>query len=263
MTHVSLYLDSSTWVHRLDGRTKVLSLLGFFTIALIFSDPWYLFPVMVVLAVLFLTAHSLVNIRKVWILLVLLFAYSGFLWPFFIDGNTPFFQIGPLIVTEEALAYAIGMGLRLTLTVSSGILLLSTTTVEDFAGALQQMGLPSPVGFAFSLAFRWVPTLLGAGGTIVQAQRSRGLDLTTGSLFAKIRRYPPLVVPLIGHTLRQTNLLAMALESKGFNPDRKQPSLPPLSMNWNDYLVLAVMLIVVGLSGWLRLQGLGTIDVRF
>ena len=114
------------------------------------------------------------------------------------------------------------MGLRITLMLISGVLLLSTTTIEEFTRALQRLGLPIAMGFTLSLAFRRVPNLLGATVTIVQAQRSRGLDLSSGTVLAKIRRHPPLVVPLIGHTLRQTRLLAMALESKGFGPRQQR-----------------------------------------
>ena len=223
---LSLYLNQNTWVHRLDARTKVLSILGLFTLELVFSDPRYLLIVGAFVGLCFMTSGVLANLKKFWILLVLLFGYSVVLWPFFVEGQTPLFRVGQVVLTEEGLAFAVGMGLRLGLMVISGVLLLSTTTVEDFAQALQRLGLPPAMGFAFSLAFRWVPTLLGAGGTIIQAQRSRGFDLSSGTLLTKIRRYPPLVVPLIGHTLRQTNLLAMALESKGIGPGQKRKPLP-------------------------------------
>ena len=210
-----------------------------------------------------LGSRSFANVRKLLVLLLLLFVYSSVLWPFFVVGQTPFMTIGKTVVTTEGLAFGLGMGLRLDLMVISGLLLLSTTTVEDFALALQRLGLPSSIGFAFSLAFRWVPTLLGAGATVIQAQQSRGLDLSAGTIGSRIRRYPPLVVPLIGHTLRQTTLLAMALESKGFGPDRRRNPYRIGSMGVLDYLTLLAMGIVVGVAMWLRLNGYGVLDVRF
>ena len=45
-----LYIDRDTWLHRLDPRTKIVSALGLFTIALAFSDPRFLLgPVLLVL----------------------------------------------------------------------------------------------------------------------------------------------------------------------------------------------------------------------
>ncbi len=259
----SLYLDHQSWVHRLDGRTKFLSVLILFSLTVIFSDPRYLLLVTLLVLLAVLVSQSFRNVKKIWILLILLFGYSAVLWPFFVMGQTPVMQVGSFVLTKEALAFGIGMGIRLDLMVISGLVLLSTTTVEDFALALQRLGLPNAMGFAFSLAFRWVPTLLGAGATVVQAQRSRGLDLSTGTIGKRIRRYPALAVPLIGHTLRQTTLLAMALESKGFGPDRRGRAYRTLALGWLDYLVLFLLTMVLGLSLWLRLNGLGTVNVSF
>ena len=259
----SLYLDRATWVHHLDSRTKFLSALILFSLTVIFSDPRYLFLLTILVLLAVRVSQSTLNVKKIWVLLVLLFAYSALLWPFFVVGQTPFMQLGSLIVTTEALAFGIGMGFRLDLMVITGLVLLSTTTVEDFAVALQRLGLPNAMGFAFSLAFRWVPTLLGAGATVVHAQRSRGLDLSAETIGKRIRRYPALAVPLIGHTLRQTTLLAMALESKGFGPDRRGRPSRTFPLRWHDYLVLLLLTTVLGISLWLRLNGFGAVDVSF
>lgn len=259
----SLYLDRQTWVHRLDGRTKFLVTLILFSLTVIFSDPRYLLMVAILVVCAVLMSQSFTNVKKTWILLILLFAYSAILWPFFVVGQTPVLTLGSFVFTREGLAFGIGMGVRLDLMVISGLVLLSTTTVEDFALALQRLGLPNAMGFAFSLAFRWVPTLLGAGATVVQAQRSRGLDLSTGTIGKRIRRYPALAVPLIGHTLRQTTLLAMALESKGFGPDRRGKPYRAFALGWLDYLVLFMLAMVLGISLWLRLNGFGAVNVSF
>lgn len=260
---VFLYHDRGTAVHRLDGRTKVVATLALFVSALIFSDPRYLLVIAGVVLTGAGLAHSLGTIIRFWVLLVLLFLYSSMLWPFFVEGPTPAVRYGGLQISLEGLAFGVGMGLRLDLMVMTGLLLLATTTVEEFALALQRLGLPASVGLAFSLAFRWVPTLLGAGATVVQAQRSRGLDLASGTLIERIRRYPPLVVPLVGHTLRQTTLLAMALESKGFGPGHPRVVYRPSRLTVADFGVFLLMVLLVCLSGWLRWNGWGVLEVGF
>ena len=259
----TLYLDRRTWIHRLDGRTKFLSILFLFGLTLLFSDPRYLLMVGILVLFGVMVSQSMINVKRSWILLLLLFLYSTFLWPFFVDGETPLVQLGSFRVTTEALAFGLGMGIRLNLMVVAGLLLLSTTTVEDFARSLQRLGLPCSIGFAISLAFRWVPTLLGASGTVVQAQRSRGLELSTGPLRVRIRRYSALLVPLIGHALRQTTLLAMALESKGFAPGQVDKRNTPQPLGRVDYVVLIFLGLVLGVGLWLRLKGFGVLQVRF
>ncbi len=260
---LSLYLDRGTWLHKLDPRTKVLSLLGLFAAALLFSDPRYLVPPAILALLASAAARVLPNVRKLGLLILLLFFYCLLLWPFFVIGQTPFFSIGSHQLTTEAVAYGLGMGLRLAVMMLGGILLLSTTRIEEFTLALQKLGLPASMGFALSLAFRWVPSLIGSAVQIVQAQRSRGLDVAAGHGLARIRRYPPLIVPLIGHQLRQTRLLAMALESKGFAPEGQRQTFLELRMGLADYLALALTFLLAGLSLWLRLTGHGTLPVRF
>ena len=257
--NLSLYVDARTWVHRLDGRTKILCLLGLFSLSLIFSDPVYLLGLCAGVLALVLWAQSFHNLRKIWILLVLLFVYNVALWPFFVEGTIPLFTIGGMIVMQEGVLHGMGMGLRLNAMLISGIVLLSATAIEELGEASNRLGVPRPLGFSLSLAFRWVPNLLGSIGAVIQAQRSRGLDVQSKGVFGKIRRYPPLIVPLIGHTLRQTNLLAMALESKGFGAGQVRHPLFVSKMSGPDFAALAVIAALVTGSLWMRLNGYGTI----
>ncbi|NKB81432.1 MAG: energy-coupling factor transporter transmembrane protein EcfT [Nitrospirales bacterium] len=259
----SLYLDTNTWVHRLDGRTKIVCLLELFSVALLFSHPWYLLTLMSFVLMGMGAAKGMRNLQTMWVLLVLLFVYSMVLWPIFVNGQTPLLTIGNWVVSVEGLTHGMGMGLRLDVLVLSGMLFLTTTPIEDLSKSLQRFGLPPAIGFAISLAFRWVPTLLGSTTIIMQAQRSRGMDLASGGLLHKIRRYPPLVVPLIGHMLRQTNLLAMALESKGFGPSQPRMAYHAFSFQRQDYVALLSSNTLLGVSIWLNMHGYGTINIAF
>ncbi|MEE8126130.1 MAG: energy-coupling factor transporter transmembrane component T [Nitrospirales bacterium] len=261
--NISLYLPNKTWVHQLDGRTKTLMVLGIFILAMCFSHPAYLIVVFGVVMGMLGVSSAGPNVKKTWVLTALLFCYSVVLWPFFVEGMTPVPVLSSLGVTWEGLLVGMGMGLRLLIMLWGGIWLLSTTTVEELALASQRLGLPSRVGFAFSLAFRWVGMLLGAGIGVVQAQRSRGLDMTSGGIFGRIRKYVPLVVPLIGHALRQTNLLAMSLESKGFHPSATRRFYAVQKLRLKDYMVISVVLVLIGLGCWMRWKGIGTLDIRF
>ena len=260
---VSLYLNHKTWAHELDGRTKTLVVLGFFVLALCFSHPAYLLGVLALVSGGLAVAQAGANVKKIWVLAALLVCYSILLWPFFVEGKTPVPVLQFLGVTWEGCVFGLGMGIRLLIMVWGGVWLLSTTTIEELAQATQRLGLPSRVGFAFSLAFRWVGILLGAGVGVIQAQRSRGLDISSGSIAERIRKYVPLVVPLIGHALRQTNLLAMALESKGFHPTAHRFFYITGQMKRPDYAVLIFLIILLGVSAWMRWHGIGTLDIRF
>ena len=151
------------------------------------------------------------------------------------------------------------MALRFNVMLISGMLLLSTTAIEEFAEALHQFRIPHALEFSLSLAFRWVPTLLGSVSTVVQAQARPRTRSSIAHSFNKLRLYPALVVPVIGHMLRQTNLLAMVLESKRFRPSHQRYSLVESPMKGLDYVALGILTGLMGGSIWLRLNGYGTI----
>lgn len=198
-----------------------------------------------------------------WVLTILLFCYSVVLWPFFINGTTPVPWLDVVGVTEEGLMVGLGMGLRLLTMVWAGIWLLSVTAIEELAINFERLGLPGRASFAFSLAFRWVEILLGAGVGVVQAQRARGLDVGAGEITERLKNYVPLVVPLIGQALRQTYVLAMALESKGFHPLAIRTNSQSKGFAGSDYVFLFILGCLLGLALWMRMLGVGVLDISF
>jgi energy-coupling factor transport system permease protein len=55
---------------------------------------------------------------------------------------------------------------------------------------------------------------------VLQAQRCRGLELARGGLVRRLRRFVPILVPVLIGALRRADRMAMALELRGFNSGR-------------------------------------------
>lgn len=257
--HLFLYLDRDTFIHRLDPRTKIIGTLLFFVLTLVFHHPVYMALVVVTLLLVGAAAQSLLNFVRMRYILILLFVFSSIIWPFFTHGPTVLWKWGPLTLTKESLLYGVAMGLRLSAMLMAGLVFLSTTRVEELTAGLIGLKVPYPMAFAFSTALRLVPTFAGAGATIVQAQISRGLDLQTGNPIARAKRFIPLAVPLFIYAIRHANLMAMALESKGFSPERKRTYYMELRLRLADYVVLLLLFgLNLGLL-LLRLCGYGVI----
>jgi len=248
-----LYLDHDTWIHRLDPRTKITSVLIGFVLCLCFNHPLYITAISLGVAGVAHSAGVLRNFWKFRFILLLLFSFSGVLWPFFAKGPAPSWSWGPLTLSQVSVLYGIAMGLRLTTFVAIGLIFLSTTRNEELTHGLIRLGLPYPVAFALSTALRLVPTFAGAGATIVQAQVSRGLDLESGSLFRRAGKFIPLAVPLFIYAIRHTNVLAMALESRGFNPGSKRTFYYELHIRPIDYVVAVSLILVLAVLLYLRL----------
>jgi energy-coupling factor transport system permease protein len=258
--NIFLYLDQNTLIHRLDPRTKLISAALLFGICLCFNHPLFLTGVSVGLFLLAGLAKALPNFWKLRYILLLLILFSALLWPFFVSGPTLWWGWGPLQISRESFLYGLAMGLRLVSFVGIGLIFLSTTRNEELTGGLIRLGIPYPLAFAFSTALRLVPTFVGAGATIIQAQVSRGLDLESGNIFKRVGLFIPQAVPLFIYAVHQTNFLAMALESKGFDPKAKRTFYYEPKMTFLDFLVIGLILTVfLGLL-FLRLgQGRGVI----
>jgi energy-coupling factor transport system permease protein len=258
--NIFLYLDQGTWIHRLDPRTKMISLLIVFVICLCFNHPLYMGAISLGVMLIAISAKALLNFWRLRFILILLILFSTVMWPFFTKGATPLWSWGPLHVSQESLLYGIAMGLRLATFVGTGLIFLSTTRNEELTNGLIRMGVPYPIAFALSTALRLVPTFAGAGATIIQAQVSRGLDLESGSLFSRIGKFIPQAVPLFVYAIRHTNLLAMALESKGFSPESKRTLYYEPQMHKIDYVVLILLVVILVTFLYIRLGlGLGVI----
>jgi energy-coupling factor transport system permease protein len=236
-----LYLDGATPLHRLDPRTKIFLLLGSFVAAVLFFQPGPLFALLLVLLGYGAIGGALRNLRRIWFLLLSIAIVSIVSWSVFARGSTPLFWR----VTREGFLYGMGAAVKIDGMIIAGLIFLTTTKTEEIVLGLIRLRVPYPAAFAFSLAIRMVPTIIGTAVTVTEAQRSRGLDLTSGGPVARLRKHVPLLVPIFLHTLRNTDQLAKALESRGFGARRERTSYLTIGFRGRDVLALTLGFLVL------------------
>ncbi len=250
-----IYLDLNTFFHRLDPRTKIFILLVEFVVVLFFRNPLWLLPISLLIVLQGAVARSLGNLRRITYIMVVLVISSLILWTLFARGTTPLFWI----VTKESLLYAIDRALLMVSLITAGMIFLSTTRNEEFVIGMIRLGLPYRVGFAISTSLRMVPTIFSSVAVIAQAQRSRGLDLDSGGLLERVRKYVPLMVPVFVSTIRGTNLFGMALEAKGFGARPKRTYYLNPEFHTGDFLIMAFLVVLLVVTIYLSIRGYGSI----
>ena len=245
-----LYMDLKTFVHRLDPRTKLLLLFLTFAVGVMYKD-------IVVLALFFLLVllqgglgRVLGNLKRIRIVLIMITLFSFLIWSIAGEGETRFF-----IFSLEGFYYGIMTAIRTNLMIVGGMVFLSSTKIEEIAEGLVKIKVPYRGAFAFSTAIRLVPMIVATSYTIIQAQKSRGLDLDSGTLFEKIRKYAPLMIPTLVSVIRGTNVFSMALESKGFGYSDKRTNYLELKMKGSDIAMCLIGIVVVGALAFLRYNG--------
>jgi energy-coupling factor transport system permease protein len=237
-----LYRDGESFLHRAGTTAKIVSLIGWFTVALLLSRAASLSFIAVGLILVAAVSGLLGVLGRFVRFMVIMFVMSAVLWALFSRSEAR--------VAEGAL-----IGLRLTIMLTMGLVFLACTRVEDIAAGLHRLGLPFTAAFSLTLAFRLLPLFAASASTIAEAQACRGLDLREGGLIRRTRRYLPLLVPLVLSSLRSADRLAVALESRGLGMGPGRSSVIETRFGASELGLTALSILVAGAVITLRAVG--------
>lgn len=254
------YADRASFFHGLHPVTRIVLLLLSFVSALLIEDPVWLLGLSLLYGLSAARSGVFAGLRSVLWLLLLIALASFLIWSLAYGGEKVALALGPFRVTYEGMSYGAGMGIRLDLMIFCGLVFLAATRVEEFTYGLTRLGLPFPLSFALSLSFRLAPLFADTVRTILEAQRSRGLDTEAGGLMGRMKSYMPLFIPVFAAALRRSDQLAIALESKGFGLGKKRGSFRQYGYGWRDGLAIAALLLVIACLIAARVWGLGLVQ---
>src|SRR5438034_7465348 len=237
-----------TPVHLLDPRTKFLIVIAVLVPALLFANIY-------VMIALLLSQLPLLLVGKVARRWALSLRAGVFLSALIFVVN---------LFTGSYLS-AIALTLRFLVLLTSFSLFFMTTSPDDQGLALDRIGVvrwlsrrwlgyPNALSFTFTTAVRLVPTLAVDAQTVVDAQRSRGLELDKGNLLRRIRNYIPILIPLLLIAIRRSLELAEALESRGFLGKEGRTSLFQLKLKPGDYAIIGISVGAIAVSIWIFLH---------
>ncbi|HXY82747.1 MAG TPA: energy-coupling factor transporter transmembrane component T [Candidatus Saccharimonadales bacterium] len=210
-------------IHRMDPRAKFILTLGFFTTSLMFTNIY-------ALLIIFLTQSPLIILAKTWKRWLRSMRGGLFLGIFIFIMN---------FIFGTSLALSIAFTLRFFVIMSAFSFFFMTTSADDLGLALDQIHVPYVISFTFTTAVRLVPTMAVDAQTVVDAQRSRGLELDKGNIMKRIRNYIPILIPLIISAIRRSVELAEALESRAFGASENRTAITTLRMHRVDYAAIA------------------------
>src|ERR671921_749250 len=140
-----------------------------FALPFVFLNPLYELAVLALVLLFGYLAQSLVNLLRIWFILLMILVVTTILWSIVGSGRTPLF----LFVEREALLYGFSTALRIIITVIAGMFFLSTTRNEEVGIGLVRLGIPYRFAFAVSTALRLAPTVVATGLASGQAPRPR------------------------------------------------------------------------------------------
>ncbi len=248
------FFPGNTLVHRLDPRTK-LACVALYIVALFTAKSFLAYGVIAVVLIL-----SIRISRVGWkaltkglkpILIILVFTAAMNL---FFNEGTPIADVWLLrSITWEGLERAVMMVLRIVMLIMGTFLVTYTTSpirltdgLEALLNPLKKLHLPvHELAMMMSIALRFIPTLIEETDKIMSAQKARGADFESGSLFQRARALVPILVPLFISAFRRADELATAMECRCYHGGEGRTKLHVLRYEKRDYAVMAGFALLV------------------
>ena len=247
------YFPGNTPIHRLDPRTKLIWVVIY--IVALFSAQWLLTYGLVLgllIAVVALSKIQFKVILKSMKPLLFIILLTGLLNLFYTQG-TPLVSFWVFTISREGIFSAVFMVLRISMLITGTFMLTYTTSpisltdgLERLLGPLKKIKVPvHELTMMMCIALRFIPTLIEETDKIINAQKARGADFETGSLFARAKALIPILVPLFISSFRRADELAVAMECRCYHGGEGRTRLKELSYRRVDYVVLIGGLIFV------------------
>lgn len=247
------YFPGNSIVHKLDPRTKIL--LVILLIVTSFSAQNYLCIGLSVFFTVSIMLFSKIPIKlyfKSMKMILYIILFTSIMNLFYGKGYT-IFQLGFINLTIGALNNSIFLAARLLCMICISSALTFTTSPTDLTDALEKLLSPlkifklhvNELAMMITIALRFVPTLLIETDKIINAQKSRGADLETGSLISRAKSLIPVLVPLFISSFRRAYDLSIAMECRCYTGGNNRTRMKTLSFKPADFIIIFLSIIML------------------
>ncbi|MBO5128310.1 MAG: energy-coupling factor transporter transmembrane protein EcfT [Clostridia bacterium] len=264
------YCEGNSLIHRLDPRAKII--LAILYIAVIFlAKSVTAFALLIVSALVLvgLTKLSPVMILRGMRPLLFIIVFTAVINIFWMTGDVLLLSLGPIKIYLEGIINAVLIILRIVLLiVATSVFLTYTTTPLALTDGLEQLLSPLkklhvPVhefSMMMTIVLRFIPTLIDETQKIMNAQKARGADFSTGSLIQRAKALIPILIPLFISAFRRADELATAMECRCYTGGEGRTRMNVLHTTAKDVVfILALVLLgaaIVLLNRYFPLYGL-------
>ena len=261
------YYPAVSPLHAMDARMKVILSVLYIVAAFLCKNVWS-FAVLLASAVLLLILSRLplrIVLRSLRPLIFIM-VFTAILNMFFSKGTTVLFSFWRVTVYLEGIYSAVFMLVRIMVLIfGTGVFLTYTTTpialtdaIESLLTPLRWLHLPvHEFAMMMSIALRFIPTLMEETYKIMNAQKARGVDFSSGGLVKRAKALIPILIPLIVSSFRRADELAMAMECRCYRGGKGRTKMTVPHLHAGDLAALILMLGLGGLIIYLNRLGIG------
>ncbi|MDV3277264.1 MAG: energy-coupling factor transporter transmembrane protein EcfT [Nitrososphaerales archaeon] len=220
--------------HRLDPRVKLLvSILMFATALLVRS----IFQLVFVLAFIIAIAAVAKVLRRISRTMLLTATFAAFIF------------VINIVFTGNLATSALYASRFIAIVVSTSLFFI-TTSPDELEQVMKTFRLPRDVVFAFVTAVRFIPVMMLDTMQIMDAQKSRGLELEKGNLVRRLKNMIPVLIPLVVNSVIRSGELAEAMESRAYGAVPKPTSLFEYRTSRADKAVALASFVLFSLAAY-------------
>ena len=243
-------------IHKLDPRTKIILATMFIVTVFLAKNPITLaFLAIITLALIFISRISAKVIFKSIKPLVFILAFTAILNLFLTRGDgAPLVSFWVFKIYEEGIVRAVFMFARVIIfSLSSTVLLTYTTSpisltdgIESLLSPLKKIKVPvHSFAMMMSIALRFIPILVEETEKIMNAQKSRGADFSSGGLIKRAKALIPILIPLLASAFNRADELATAMECRCYRGDKNRTKLVKLEYKARDFMWMIAFVAIL------------------
>ena len=243
-------------IHKLDPRTKIIiSVIYIVSIFLANNATSFLFLTVCTLAFIGLSNISFKVVFKGIKPIVIILFITAIINILMIKGESePLLSFWIINIYTEGIVRAVFIVIRVVILIMGTSLLLTYTTsqialtdgLESLLSPLKKIKVPVHVfAMMMSIALRFIPTLVEETEKIMNAQKSRGADFSSGGIVKRAKALIPLLIPLFVSSFKRAEELATAMECRCYRGDKNRTKLVKLTYRIKDFVAMFIFMIII------------------
>ncbi len=254
------FFPGNSLIHKLDPRMKII-LAILYIVAIFLANNPVSFAVLLLFTVtlVIMSRISLGTVLKGIKPIIFILIFTSIINLFFTSEageQAPIVDFYFIKIYLDGVYRAVFMSLRVILLIVGTSILLTYTTspialtdgIESLLSPLKVIGVPvHSFAMMMCIALRFIPTLIEETEKIMNAQKSRGADFSSGGLVKRAKALIPILVPLFVSAFKRADELAVAMECRCYRGDKNRTKLVKLSLRLPDFVMLFVFLALLGL----------------
>jgi energy-coupling factor transport system permease protein len=248
------YFPGTSFLHRMDPRTKIISSLLYITaVFLCQSIMSFIILLAVTLAMIALSGVPVKIIVKGLKPLIFILAFTTIYNVFFYSGDTVLVHWKFITIYLEGVVFAVIMALRIVCLLAGSSVLLTYTTspimltdgIERLLSPLNKIKAPvHEFAMMMSIALRFIPTLVEETDKIMSAQKARGADFSSGGLIKRAKALIPVLIPLFISAFRRASDLAVAMECRCYRGGTGRTRMKKTRFGARDAVLFAATIVL-------------------